>query len=299
MDCKKSAVDWQFRNADMRTATARLAGILDSQQFVKCNLFTLTLVSGTSYYWTDADVDIVAHNQIYDSSGPSISGAKYSLIRGLQVSSLDLTVVVKPTDYLDGAPWLLATRSGALKNAVVSIDKAFMPAWGDVAETLNIFTGYVDESNDGEQVVTLTVVSDANRLNMKVPREVFQAGCMRTLFDNGCKVLRDAYSVEGAVVAAPNRYSFNVNLAQPDDYFSLGEITFLNGVNAGVRRAVKSYASGVVTLSSPVVIDLAVGDAFIIRAGCDKTRGANGCARFANEVNFKGTPYIPPPESSL
>jgi uncharacterized phage protein (TIGR02218 family) len=259
----------------------------------------MTLSSGASYHWTDADVDIVANGRIYDSHGPSIQGAKYNLVRGMQVSELDLVVLVAPTDLITGVAWPLAARSGALKNAEVVIEKAFMPAWGEPAETLNIFRGYVDASSGGDQEIALTVVSDSNRLNTQVPRSIFQAGCMRTLYDAGCGVPRDAYTMNSAVMAAPNRYSFSSALQQSENFYALGELIFTSGANSGVRRAVKSYRGGVIELSYPLVFDLKAGDTFLVRAGCDRTRGDNGCAKFANLPNFKGTPYIPPPEMSV
>ncbi|MET3134611.1 putative phage protein (TIGR02218 family) [Oxalobacteraceae bacterium GrIS 1.11] len=283
----------------MRDATPRLVAILDSATFVKCNLFHLTLASGIDYFWTDADVDIVANGRIYDSGGPSIQGAKYNLVRGMQVSTLELRVLVAPKDLIAGVPWFLATRSGALKNAEVVIEKAFMPAWGQPAETLGIFRGYVNESADAEQEVTLSVVSDSNRLNTQIPRAIFQAGCMRTLYDAGCGLPRASYSVTSTAQAVPNRYSFAIDLPQPDGYFSLGELIFTSGPNAGVRRSVKAHRQGMIELSYPLVFDLAAGDSFIVRAGCDRTRGPNGCAKFGNLANFKGTPYIPPPEVAV
>jgi uncharacterized phage protein (TIGR02218 family) len=276
-----------------------MAALLASQTFVKCNLFTLTLGSGIVYYWTDADIDIVANGQVYDSTGPSISGAKYALVRGMQVSTLDLLVLVKPQDLIAGVPWAVAARSGALKNAQIVVAKAFLPAWGQPAESLVTFSGAVNESAIGEQDVTLTVVSDSNRLNTQVPRLVFQAGCMRTLYDAGCGVSRSAYSVTTTVQTAPNRYTIGVALPQADGYFALGEVIFSSGANAGVRRAVKLHQGGVITLSYPLVLDLALGDAFVLRAGCDRTRGPNGCTKFANLDNFKGTPFIPPPEVAI
>jgi len=282
----------------MREASLRLQQILAGATFVKCNLFTMTLASGAIYFWTDADVDIVVENQVYDSSGPNIRGARYSLVRGMQVSTLDLTVLVKPTDRISGVHWFLAARSGALKNAEILIEKAFMPAWGEPAEKLPIFRGYVDSSSDGEQDVVLSVVSDSNRLNTQIPRELFQAGCMRTLYDPGCGVSRSAYTVESTVNEAPNRYSFTSGVSQSDGYFALGELVFTSGANAGVRRSVKSFINGVIELSYPLVFDLHRGDGFLVRAGCDRTRGPNGCAKFSNLPNFKGTPFIPPPEAA-
>lgn len=282
----------------MRDATPRLIAILATNQFVKCNLFTLTLVNGMTYYWTDASVDIVFGNQVYDHTGPSISGAKYDLVRGMQVSTLDLTVAVAPTDLLAGVPWTVAARSGALKNADLTIQKAFMPDWTQPAEALSVFEGYVNESTDAEGAVKLTVVSNAQLLNTQIPRSLFQPGCMRMLFDAGCGVSRAGWQVHGNVQSVQSRFAFTGNMTQADGYFACGDIVFQSGQNAGLRRSVKTYSGGVVGLSYPLMFDLAQGDAFTITAGCDHTQGPNGCAKFANLANFKATPYVPPPESA-
>lgn len=288
----------------MRESTARLRDIL-SGQFVKGNLFTFTLISGLTYQWADADVDIVAHGIVYSSTGPSISGAKLELVRGLQVSTLDLTIMFKPTDLIAGVPWFVARQSGALDNAKMRIDKAFMPAWGEPAETLLAFQGTVGSMKDGEQELQISVVSDANRLNTKIPKLLFQPGCQRTLFEPGCDANRQAATAVGNVVGAPLRSGFATNLAGMEGYFGLGVIIFTSGLNSGVRRSVRAFsqAQGRVELSYPLEFDLSPGDSFTIRAGCDKTRGVNGCAKFfsaAEIVNkFKGTPYVPPPETSV
>ncbi|MFZ6767515.1 DUF2163 domain-containing protein [Undibacterium sp. Di26W] len=283
----------------MRPASEQLIALLNSQRFVTCNLFTFTLITGVDYRWTDADVDIPVGDHVFSSTGPAISGAKYRLVRGMQVSDLQLSVLVKPTDLVGGVPWFLATRSGALKNCHVRIDKAFMQDWGKPAESLVIFEGDVTESYDTDQEVVLTVASDAKRLNTSIPRQIFQPGCMRTLYDSGCGVDKVAYSFEGTATTVPNRHSFTTSLGQPDNYFAFGEIIFTSGDNSGVRRSVKGYVANKIELSYPLTFDLQEGDTFTIRAGCDRTRGENGCAKFANVDNFQGTPYVPPPESAI
>lgn len=285
----------------MRASTPELDALLASGQFVKCHLYTFTLISGLVYHWTDADVDVEAHGQVFSSTGPSITGARWAVVRGLQEDSADLTVYVKETDLIAGVAWPIAVRSGALDGAKMLIEKAFLPAWGEPAQTLHMFEGEVQGPECVDLEVTLPVKSDAALLNTPVPRQIFQAGCMRTLYDAGCTVDASAYTFPGAVVAAPNRYAFDTSVAKPDAYFTLGSIIFTSGLNSGVRRAVKAYANlnGRIELSYPLVYDLALGDTFIVRAGCDKTLGANGCAKFDNVINFKGMPYIPRPEAIL
>jgi len=282
----------------MRTVTPRMQSILSGNQFVMANLYTLTLSNGMSYYLSDGQLDIAFGSQVYSSSGPQITGTKYDLVRGMQVSTLDLSVYVNPTDMLGGVPWSVAARAGTLKNASVDIQRAFMPAWGQPAEAVLIFSGYVNESTDVEGGVKLSVVSNAQLLNTQIPRALFQPGCRHILFDSGCGVSRSAYTVSGNVQAIQNRAIFTGSMANPDGYFTQGDILFQTGLNAGLRRSVRAYSGGIVTLSYPLLFDLEVGDAFVIAAGCDKTQGATGCAKFANLVNFNGTPYIPPPESA-
>ena len=45
--------------------------------------------------------------------------------------------------------------------------------------------------------------------------------------------------------------------------------------------------------------NVSAGDAFTIYPGCDKTLGANGCAKFANTARFKGYPFIPTSDTAV
>lgn len=284
----------------MRTSTVGFQNLLNSQKFLECNLFNFTLITGQQYYWTDSDVDVTFNGRTYLSTGPSISGVKYKLMRGLQVDTMDLTVLAKQSDLIGGVTWNVAAMSGALDGTKVSIEYALLPAWGSPAEAINIFKGQVSDVKKGDIDFTVAVLSDADKLNTKIPKIVFQPGCVRTLYSPGCTVIRANFSANGIVNSVTNRVSFQTNLPHPAGYFSLGAITFLSGLNAGVRRSVKIFANGAVTLSFPLAMDLAPGDAFTISAGCDHSRdGANGCPKFANQANYKGTPFVPMPEAIL
>lgn len=282
----------------MKTLTPALQALLDSGQFRRCSLFTITFITGQMLFLTDAEIDVTADGQVYSSTGPSISGAKFHMVRGLQVDSLTLTVLAKDTDWVSGVTWSVAARSGALDGAIIKIDKAFLADWGQPAERVTIFTGCVRDAVDGEIDVALTVVSDDDKLNSVVPKLCFQPGCMRNLYASGCGVSRAAFARSGVVAQASSRSKFSTALSDPDGFFALGSVTFLSGLNAGVRRSVKSYVGGVVQLSNPLVFDLAAGDAFQIVAGCDKTQ-AMCAAKFNNLPNFKGTPYVPKPETMV
>ena len=71
---------------------------------------------------------------------------------------------------------------------------------------------------------------------------------------------------------------------------------FTSGANANVRATVKSVAAGVaLTLIYPLPVAPAVGDAFTVYAGCDHTQ-ATCQSRFNNLANFRGFPFVPPPQ---
>lgn len=61
----------------------------------------------------------------------------------------------------------------------------------------------------------------------------------------------------------------------------------------GVDGSVASIA-----LLEPPVRSITAGDAFVIRAGCDKRLETCG-SKFANVVNFRGFPHIPGQDSVL
>jgi uncharacterized phage protein (TIGR02218 family) len=55
---------------------------------------------------------------------------------------------------------------------------------------------------------------------------------------------------------------------------------------------IKEFSNKQFTLVLPMPNNVAVGDTFNARAGCDKT--ISTCiAKFNNAVNFRGEPYVP------
>ena len=81
-----------------------------------------------------------------------------------------------------------------------------------------------------------------------------------------------------------------------DDWFTRGLLTFTSGAADGQGSEVKSHTSAAGTvrmeLWAPVRAPLAVGQTFVVTAGCDKH--LETCAgKFANTANFRGFPHMP------
>jgi uncharacterized phage protein (TIGR02218 family) len=108
-------------------------------------------------------------------------------------------------------------------------------------------------------------------------------------------------AVEGTVTAtaalraydtASRRVFFDAARAEPDGYFDQGRLEWTSGANAGLQGQVKSYAGGQFVLWEPMISNIAVGDGYRVRPGCDKT--ASTCAvKFGNIANFGGFPHVP------
>lgn len=79
-------------------------------------------------------------------------------------------------------------------------------------------------------------------------------------------------------------------------WFDLGYVEWTSGANAGrkseVSRHSLSSGAGIFELFEAPVRSIAIGDGFVIRAGCDKQ--FRTCkAKFSNAVNFRGFPHMP------
>jgi uncharacterized phage protein (TIGR02218 family) len=104
--------------------------------------------------------------------------------------------------------------------------------------------------------------------------------------------------VSGAVSGTATALTFGSGLSVAAGDYAQGRVVFTSGANSGVARAIKANTTSAFTLIQPLPAVPAAGDAFTVYPGCDRTMGR--CAtRFNNLGRFKGTPFVPPPETSL
>lgn len=283
----------------MRLGSQALIDLLNGGSVVRCDLYTIRLLTGQAYRYTNADVAISAGGRLFVHDGPEISGARMRQSRGLEPDEQKLSVKVKPEHTIGGVSWLTAVRSGALDDAELVIERAFLADWGAAPQTLEWFRGAVQESDGDDLRVSLTVESDSAQFGQMLPRDLYGAGCVWDLFGPGCSVSKVAHRVDAAV-AGGDRARVLTSLRQPDNWFARGYLVFTSGANTGVRRSIRAYgaAQGLIELSTPLVFDPRPGDTFMAFPGCDKTRPT--CSgKFNNVVHFKGFPYVPVPETVL
>lgn len=283
----------------MRTASANLLTMLNgsANALVMADCYTLTLLGGQVLRYTDFDLDLTLNGSIYSSSGVKFKRSRVRLVSGLEVDTLDLTLYANPTDTVNGVAFLQQIKGGLLDGAVIRLDRAYMTIGSTAAEGLQLFAGRVAEISTGRTEATLKVKSWLEILNVKMPRNQYQAGCGNALFDSMCGLVKASWAVNGTVSGASTATWFPSALAQAAGWFDLGTVTFTSGANAGISRTVRYFSGGAFAFSLPWPNVPAAGDTFTAYPGCDRQL-ATCRTKFANGAKFRGQPFIPIPETA-
>jgi uncharacterized phage protein (TIGR02218 family) len=221
---------------------------------------------------------------------------------GMQVDDLDITV----SDYdltVGGRPILDAVHAGAFDDCEIRVYLCVLLPSGGALQARNLeaaplmFRGRVSSIEVDYNGIKLKVRSQVERLNIRMPRLVYQPGCHHTLFDSRCTLVKSSFGSSSTVASGSTQTQINSAHAQAAGHFDLGTVEFTSGANSGARRSVKAYTPGVFTLSNPLPFAPAVSDAFTAFPGCDK-RQSTCTTKFNNLANFRAFPYVPTPETA-
>ena len=283
----------------MKTATAPLITLLASNQFVMADLLTITLIDNSVYRYTSADMDLPVGGNLFSSQTVKFKRGRTRVVTGVQVDTLDLTLYADTSMLLGGIPFLAAIHNGAMDGAKVLLQRTFMATWGDTsAGSIIPFSGRVSESKISRTEAILTVKSDLELLNIKMPRNLYTPNCMYTLFDTGCGLNKAAWAVNAYASSGATSTIIPCTFSQSSGYFDQGTVRCTSGANSGVIRNIKSYTVGQITLNYPLPNVPGNGDGLTAYPGCDKTQST--CqGRFANLAKFRGFPFVPAPEAAL
>ena len=278
----------------MKTVTRELIDLLHgSDEFLMADLFRITLSNGQILRHTNADMPVVWDGQTYEAHKLIIKRGATRVAVGLDVDSNTLEIAAEPDYRLEGLQWSEAALGGALDGARVVIERIFFSDWATPVGAVIIFSGRVSDVSGSRSAVKVDVKSDIELLNVSSPRNIYQAGCMRTLYDGGCKVNREKFTVNGRVTAnSATGTELACNLTQADGWFNQGVIKFTSGRNAGLSRTVKEHKNGRLSFALRLPFPPQSGDVFKIYPGCDKRQETCG-KKFDNIVHFRGFPYIP------
>jgi len=288
----------------MRNAGGALITLLtNSRHIIVADLLTIAQSNGTITRRTSAPSDLTAVSQwdaashLFASSGPHFKRGSTKLVVGMEVDTLNLTLMCNPVaDLIGGVPWPTAAIRGDLDEARIMVERVFMATYGTTsAGTLIVFKGMVGRVEPARDEVRIEVVSDLALLRHPFPRNTYQPGCIHTLYDAGCTLSRAALGVNGAAVTGSTPKAVLTTLGQATGYFDLGTMTFTSGLNIGLSRTIATFVSATsFSLAVAFPYTVVAGDTFTVFPGCDKKQ-ATCSTKFSNLAHFRGYPYIPSP----
>lgn len=286
----------------IRTLSPALRALFDSgRKLMVKDLFTIITPGGLAFQWTDADVPIAIGADTW-TTGPGIKRSLMTWSWGIQGSSIDVDVFDRfPNGQtVNGAPLIPWILRGGLDGASVTLHQAYSAGPGEPwVDKLHNFAGDVSNvQTSGRYGVQINARSFTEVFNRPLPPTVYQVKCRTRLGSDLCGIDKAAITVAGTATSTTNplRLVFSHGLAAAAGYFDLGVIKFTSGANNGVTRTVRSYTSGQFTLMQPLPAAVAIGDTFQVYPGCNLT--LEECTtKFTNRLRFRGTPFVPPPDT--
>ncbi|KQD32960.1 DUF2163 domain-containing protein [Acinetobacter pittii] len=285
----------------MRAASDKLIALLDANQFVMADLYTITTVQNDVYRYTNYDFDLIVGGELYRSDGPIISRDGITLSLGVEVDNLSITIDVTDEETFESLRIVQAFHNGQMDGARFKLERIFMDASTPTdtsAGTIKLFEGRIIEPEFDRNTIQASVASDLDELNVQMPRNLYQPSCSNTLFDHACGLNRENYALETTIAAGSTASRILCDINQPQGWFTQGVIEFLEGGNKGLKRTIRLHELDVLLLTLPLLEYPEVGQRIKVYPGCDK-RLETCQNRFNNFARFRGAPFIPIPETSV
>jgi uncharacterized phage protein (TIGR02218 family) len=276
----------------MKGLPSGLQAHLDSGTTTFSWCWKITRTDSAVFGFTDHDLALSFAGTTYEPE----SGFVPSEIRAGQDFSVDAQDVegaltsdrITETDILDGR-W---------DNAEVEVWRV---NWASTDQRVLMRRGNLGDIRRGRTSFVAEVRSLAHWLNQTVGR-TYQFSCDADLGDARCGVNLSSplWSATGTVATLSGSRGFTSAAlgSFAADTFTLGVVSWTTGANAGRKAEIASFASGAIALFEAPVRPIAIGDAFLATAGCDK-QFATCSAKFSNGLNFRGFPHMPGEEAVL
>ncbi len=240
-----------------------------------------------SYYYT---TDSVEHSYLGNTYVP-IAGLSRSDIKAgtHEEDNVDLTVKLPITDQLV-KDYAFQTTPPALELVIFRFHRGATTA-------VDYWKGKVASMVTADNVTTVRVPSKfGSVLQGNIPSAYAQPPCNHILFGELCGVSRVLNSVDTTVVSVVDRTIVVASVgAFPDGYFVGGEIV---QPERNERRMIIAQAGTSLTVNYQFG-RLLPEENVQVAAGCDHSRGPNGCAKYSNLPRFGGDPYVPGESNNL
>src|SRR5246127_2482448 len=247
----------------MKPASTALISLLNSsEQFIMADLYSFTLVGGSVLRYSAAPTPLTANGQTF-ALGPKFERSKTKVVIGVQVDELEVKVYPEPTDLIGDLPFLHAAWQGQLDGALLQLERAFMPTYGDTSPgTVVLFAGRISDVDCSRTGIDMKCRSHLELLNIQMPRRLWQSSCTHVFGGPMCLFNRSSLA---ATFAAAGGSTTTVIEGPPvtSTPYAQGTITGVTGGNAGYSRTISSFVSGgTVTVKLAFLSPVVAGDQF-------------------------------------
>lgn len=286
----------------MRNASPAVIALLATKQYVYADCFTILLKSGTTLRYTTSQRPLYWQppsegSPVTFTSDVLFEGLRMNSKIGVDIDEQECIAIASPDTLVDGQPFLVAIRLGYFDGATVFRDRAYAPTWNSsITGGITLFAGRVSAcSPAGGTKATIKVKSELITLDSPMPRNYFQPGCKNTVFDPGCTLVKSAFAIVGTALAASTLNQINWASATAGEY-DQGTVTFETGPNVGASRTVRQSTGSALITVFPFEYPIGTGDQFKAYPGCNLTFARCSGPLFNNANNFRGFPFVPPPQ---
>lgn len=274
----------------MKEASTALAVHIAGGVTSLATCWKVTRRDGVAFGFTDFDRDLTVDGVTYEAR-TGYTRSAIQTISDLSVDNLDIESAFD-SEAITSAD----LRAGVWDNAEVLI---FIVNWTNVSQgKIVLKRGSLGQVELKDNTYKAELRGLTQKLSQKIG-ELYTPDCRADLGDSRCQVDLTALTVSGTVTDVSDRYGFADNSrAEDDDYWKGGLITWISGANEGSMMEIRSFAAGAFTLFLPMAAEIAVGDTYTARPGCDKSF-ETCCSRYNNGLNFRGEPHVPGTDAVL
>ena len=289
--------------------------LLATNRGIMGHLYQFTSATGVNDYFTDLDFNVNYDGVVWKANSLRFEGMARKLQVGLDVDEQTVKIWAKPTDTLFGALFLPGAEQGLLDGAIIQRSRivwqfqtgnaAYDTTLAPIAVWV-LSTGYTSQiAKGGLSHIELKVKSALHKLEVNMPRNYYQPGCLWTLFDAGCTLVKSAFKVTGTVGSSPTSRVIPVSggIATPVGAdgiasYAQGRLLFTSGVNNNLQVLIDNNDTNNLYLAYLLDEVPSAGDTFNYYPGCSKA--FNTCdLKYSNKANFRGFDKVPPVMLSL
>ena len=248
----------------MKAAGPELIALLfGADQFVMADLYTITLAGGSVLRYSGAPTALSANGYTF-ALGPKFERSKTKVVIGTQVDELEVKIYTEPTDLIGGVPFLQAAWRGQLDGALLQLERAFMPSYGDTSPgTVVLFAGRISDIECTRTGVDLKCRSHLELLNIQMPRRLWQSSCTHAFGDAMCQF--DRSSMQVMFPAGPGSTQVQIATSvspSPPSLYVQGSLVGVTGANAGSSRSVANMGDGWIYVKLAFLSPVLPGDQF-------------------------------------